>query len=379
MNTSTQLMYSRPMIPDVKYSPVSMSSFNEYLGRKGCARKREHHCTGCCAHCKKDATEGGRVLEAAAVRRLRCHAEQGRTDMALLISLGTHNGDVVWPSVVGHTLKDAPVLHLPFHDIYKAHPQEATTSARVLFQQCRSAARGSILERMNHTAPNPHFPANTLLLHSVGNWVGCRDELLDNLRALQNNGADVSERDAHGCVAAHYAAGRGFDEDILSILCGNERQVVNVQDASGRTPLHAACEEGRCDAALALLSFGSDPSVSNKCGLTPLHKAVEVSSFAAEIEQMEPLLERLCTSRAVAAQSDKGWTPLHTAAYVLSPRAVRILLARGAPLHAHTTAPQGYTALRLVSLHYAKAFSRRSGTQDAFRQVVNILEEADED
>ena len=50
--------------------------------------------------------------------------------------------------------------------------------------------------------------------------------------------------------------------------------VTGARDRSWRTPLHYAAESGNCDVISQLLDYGSDPTVRDSVGTSPLHLSV---------------------------------------------------------------------------------------------------------
>ena len=385
-------------VSDVSLKPLSSKALADYLRdrhhHRG-GRPRAHHCPGCCDHCRCDA-DAAPSPDASETRRLRCAAARGRVDTTLLLALGRHSApggaggggfaaatashpSAAWPTVFGEVMWRAETVDAPFADLHSRHGGDAARAAVDIVRRCRDGAAAAAPAGAAKLPP-PTYPRRLLLLHAVGSWgyPGGEQALLGGLRAAAAAGEDpAAERDAEGRVALHYAAASGFPPEALVLLGGCGGAAAAVCDEEGRTPLHAACEAGRVEAALCLVAMGADPAAQAAHGLTALHRVceggVEAEEAGGEGGRRRELLEALSTPRAVAARSARGWTPLHTAACALSPLAVRVLLAKGADASTLSDPPRACTPLLLTTLHHGSANTTRSGRRSAFRAVVSAL------
>jgi ankyrin repeat protein len=105
---------------------------------------------------------------------------------------------------------------------------------------------------------------------------------------LLERGADVQAR-ARGVVgmrrgyrdatALHIAAAYGKPE-MAELLFQRDRQLLGACDAWGKTPLHAAAENGHGECAERLLRLGADAGAADKEGKTPMERAQEMGDQA---------------------------------------------------------------------------------------------------
>ncbi len=234
---------------------------------------------------------------------------------------------------------------------------------------------------------------------------------------LLQRGAKINVRDREGQTPLFYACvppGRGPWEDIVDLLLthgadptiandlgrgplsmiagmpsfvGNAEMAkriansllsngaeVNRQDYRGDTPLHVAAGVGLVPVVKVLLQHGSDPTIWNKEGQTPLRYACGselleqrigkvVSAFrrnmkvepihnaAAEDKttKVEELLQR--SPELVSQKDPAGWTPLQWAIWNQANDAARLLLDSGAKVNA-----EGAGELRPIDLAACRGF-----------------------
>ncbi|MCU0969531.1 MAG: ankyrin repeat domain-containing protein [Rubrivivax sp.] len=116
----------------------------------------------------------------------------------------------------------------------------------------------------------------------------------------------------------------------------------NARSEKGQGALHLALQEGSLQVAAALIAAPSaridEPNAS---GETPLMIAL----LHGHLDAAQALLAR------GAAVTREGWAPLHYAAAGPEPRAVALMLGRGAPIDAR--APNGSTALMMAASYGA--------------------------
>jgi ankyrin repeat protein len=144
---------------------------------------------------------------------------------------------------------------------------------------------------------------------------------------LVRQGADVNARDEDGATALAWAA----DHSNLAMaeLLLAKGADPNIANELGISPLALAISNGSSALVKLLLAKGADPNLARENGETPLMTAARLG----QVDTVRLLLER--GARADAREKKFGQTALMWAAG--SPEAVRLLLARGADVHAVTT------------------------------------------
>ncbi|KAF3934562.1 Ankyrin-1 [Dactylella cylindrospora] len=134
--------------------------------------------------------------------------------------------------------------------------------------------------------------------------------------------------DASGRTPIWWAASRG-DTDYLQILISHGADV-NFPNKRGLTPLHLACENGHAECVDALLTAGADHGARDGAGYTPL----AVWAYSSDDDNGEAILSigrSLIQAGADPNAKDKGLlTPLMFAAHDNRLLAVRFLLENGA-------------------------------------------------
>ncbi|MGL9757811.1 MAG: ankyrin repeat domain-containing protein [Wolbachia sp.] len=94
---------------------------------------------------------------------------------------------------------------------------------------------------------------------------------VDIVKVLLEKGANVNEKDFHGCTALHFAAKYGH-VDIVEVLLKEGAKVDSV-DQCKRTPLHNAAENGYANIVNALIKAGANVNEKDFHGCTALHVA----------------------------------------------------------------------------------------------------------
>ncbi len=138
-----------------------------------------------------------------------------------------------------------------------------------------------------------------------------------------------------------------------AVAVDNERGVVaalregldpNIADDRGQTALHLALRDDAPKVAAVLLDDSRTRiDATNAAGETPLMLA----ALHGRLDWMRRLVER------GAAIDREGWSPLHYAAAGPEPRAVALLLDRGAAIDARS--PNGTTPLMMAARYGAEA------------------------
>ena len=149
------------------------------------------------------------------------------------------------------------------------------------------------------------------------------------VRALVEQGIDVSAPGGDGATALHWAA---YADDVetadLLIRAGAG---VDATNDLGVTPLWVACTNGSADMVARLLEAGANPNVAPATGGTPLMRAVRTGNADA--------VESLLTAGADvnASEGARGQNALMWAVTQHHPSVARMLIERGADLEARTS------------------------------------------
>ncbi len=147
------------------------------------------------------------------------------------------------------------------------------------------------------------------------------------VRALVEQGADVTARQGDGATALHWAA-YWNDTDIAGLLIDAGADVDAANDL-GVTPLWAAAENRSAAMVRRLLDAGANPDAPLLSGETPLMTAARVG--AAEVARQ--LLEAGANSAAAAGRNQ---TALMWAVAQRHPAVVEVLLEHGAAVDARS-------------------------------------------
>ena len=147
------------------------------------------------------------------------------------------------------------------------------------------------------------------------------------VRALVEQGADVTVRQGDGATALHWAA--YWDEADLADLLIRAGADVNAANDLGVTPLWAASENGSAPMVRRLLDAGADPDAPLLSGETPLMTAARVG--AADIAS-----QLLHAGAGVDATGARSQTALMWAVAQRHPQVVEALVAHGADVNARS-------------------------------------------
>jgi ankyrin repeat protein len=148
------------------------------------------------------------------------------------------------------------------------------------------------------------------------------------VRALLQQRVDVNASEGDGATALQWAAYRD-DAEIVDLLI---RAGANVNAANdlGVTPLALACANGNAAVVAKLLAFKADPDRASPSGVTPLMIAARVGSVAV----VNALLAAGANVNAV--ETSRGQTALMWAVAQRHSDVVRVLIDRGADVHARS-------------------------------------------
>ena len=153
------------------------------------------------------------------------------------------------------------------------------------------------------------------VLDLVGRWWALEDDgggpsaalgLVDDVRQLINDGADVNEVNAQGRAAVHLAAANGA-VGVLGQLKQRGAELNARTGLIGNTAYHLAAMDGRLDSLDMLYESGVDVSIKNHNGNAALHLAV--------LENREEVVRKLIKDHGcdVDLRSDLGVTALDIA------------------------------------------------------------------
>ncbi|MEE9442099.1 MAG: ankyrin repeat domain-containing protein [candidate division Zixibacteria bacterium] len=137
-----------------------------------------------------------------------------------------------------------------------------------------------------------------------------------------------------GADTIHNAVKNG-DMAGIKVLAERDREALNKQDESGKSPLHHAIEMNYTDIARYLIAQGANTNLTDNDNESPLH----YSASAGNLEIARLLLDgesvSLNDTSAVKRGGSVGnWTPLHLACLNSHPDMVQLLLEYGADIEA---------------------------------------------
>lgn len=190
----------------------------------------------------------------------------------------------------------------------------------------------------NGLYPNPEAKDSDGTLSPVHRVV--QRGLIEGLKYLQAQSADVNVRDSNDCTLLRLASELGSVEIIEVLLdAGSD---VNAISCSKWGALHIAAQGGKSEACEALIKAGADMNMQNQHGDTPLHLAIFAGhDFTASV---------LISSGAnLDIQNNKRLTPLILAVQRAVTLTVSFLLKEGANTQLSDTS--GYFPLHYAACH----------------------------
>lgn len=157
----------------------------------------------------------------------------------------------------------------------------------------------------------------------------------------------LMDRCTYGDSPLHAALRYGQRDMVryILMLIGTDSEyteLVNIQNSSGKTPLHYAVLQNQPEITKALLTLGADPNICDDHGFSPLHTVVRIPEAGACVDV-------LLSSKLIDIESynDVGWSPLQLAAEAGSYDAVCSLVRAGANVNS-TDKSYGRTVLHLA-------------------------------
>lgn len=186
----------------------------------------------------------------------------------------------------------------------------------------------------------------------------------DVVAALLQNGAEVDGIDESGRTPLIFAVkNRNFSSAKYLIQSGAN---INATDRKKNTPLHVASAIGHQPLVRTLLENGANPmlqnATTNNCGTLFRGTAIDEAAVHNHPEVIEILLE---TGIDIEIQTNRGHTPLLAACTYGSFEAAKLLVARGANVHAIDS------ALSRTGLHTA--------CYKEYEEIVKLLVDAGAD
>ena len=200
-------------------------------------------------------------------------------------------------------------------------------------------------------------------------------------------GTDVNIKNARGWTPLHLATDQGHKKVVEFLIAKGAN--VNAKDKKGRTTLdwaeeenkeiayllrkqggktgkelkkleavnesiHAAARYGNIEAVKKHLATGTDVSLRNENGDTPLNYA----AFLGHVKIVELLLEN---GANVNAKGLADWTPLHLAAHSNNEQIVQLIITKGAEVNPHTSPGFGGTPLDVANGKVANLLRKHGG------------------
>jgi ankyrin repeat protein len=190
--------------------------------------------------------------------------------------------------------------------------------------------------------------------------------------ALLKKGADANAAEGDGATALHWAVQREDLESASALIRAGAQ--VNAANDLGATPLSVAAGNGSATAIALLLESGADPNAGPPGRETPLMLA----AWTGSADAVRALLD--AGAAIDARESERQQTALMWAAAQRHPSVVRLLVSRGADVHAKTAVQPAAGARRTRdgNGYTALMFAARSGDVESARALLDGGANADD-
>lgn len=174
--------------------------------------------------------------------------------------------------------------------------------------------------------------------------------------------ACLDELNSKGFAALHYAANRGEDDQVKTLLTSKAN--VNVKASNNATPLYWAVKKGNYELCKLLIENGAQQQHSNYKNkkFTPLHLAIAESKDEKLIKLLIlnfSFCGFLYQKSSLDLQDDEGNTPAHLAAFTNQPEILRLLIQQKANITIENN--EGVTVKSLIlkkSADYSETYSK---------------------
>ena len=162
-----------------------------------------------------------------------------------------------------------------------------------------------------------------------------REDRAECARILIAHGADVNARDHIGKTRLYWSAVKGHaaTAEVLLEAGADVHAIADLHDSDNETALHYACKHSNGPLVELLLKYKADPNAKDSFGMTPLHRAVDMSMkdkselpADGNVGIMTMLLDAGADINAVSSFTKQ--TPLYRAGN--NPVGERFLRSRGA-------------------------------------------------
>ncbi|MCJ1268484.1 hypothetical protein MMC22_008372 [Lobaria immixta] len=142
-------------------------------------------------------------------------------------------------------------------------PDEAEDGVSNIFEEGISSA----VDRLD--LEDKDASGMTKLHHAV------RDNNLSLTQSLIDQGANLHSRANHGKTVLHYASHNGYNGEMMKTLLDSEaREILDLRDDNGQTPLHHAAMSDFTDAIRLLVDYGASIDIIDTYGFSPYLWAV---------------------------------------------------------------------------------------------------------